>query len=494
MTPKSKEIFDMTPDSSLLEDIGKGAYTTPEALAELAANSFDAEIQGLPMTIQIDVKPNEIFFLDNGRGMSKEILKAAMKLAVKMDAIKSSTGPRKGMFGLGMKTACASLGLVYTVSTKDLESGEISQVKIDLISWRKNSGKEGFRWMQEVVSLDTGDVPELDSIKSGTLITITSLKDQSPSIGAIGDRLAHVYKPALLSGSSIILNGSLIPVLDFQVVEGTKVPLNHVLQLSNGSKIELNGWAGLDSQTHNDGLYGINIYRAGQLISAWNKEWFRAHLMTSRVVGELYFEDLGTNFLKNKLEYGTEEWKVISAYMKEWLKPIVSGSQELNRGRNDALKQQRVVQGLQVAMGVANSLGDENSDASSGEIGVDNPSSSRSASGIEWRDRALRFGNEEITLASQFAHLGNDDPLPWDYIFAEDVQELQTVINMDSPLYDSLKDGEFYATLAMADTVVDYLVQSKGYPYEKVKKLRDKWLEQTILAVEKKTFKREAKE
>lgn len=493
MTPKSKETFDMTPDSSLLEDIGKGAYTTPEALAELAANSFDAEIQGLPMTIQIEVKPEEILFLDNGRGMSKEILKAAMKLAVKMDAIRASTGPRKGMFGLGMKTACASLGLVYTVFTKDVETHEISQVNIDLISWRKNSGKENFRWTQEVVSLETGDVPELDSIKSGTLIRITNLKDKSPSIGAIADRLAHVYKPALLSGSSIILNGSPIPVLDFQLVEGTKMSLDYELELSNGSKIKLSGWAGLDSQTHNDGLYGINIYRAGQLISAWNKEWFRAHLMTSRVVGELYFEDLGTNFLKNKLEYGTEEWKVITAYMKEWLKPIVSGSQELNRGRNDALKQQRVVQGLQVAMGVANSLGDGDTELSPGEGDVESALSNRGSSGIEWRDRTLRFGNEEITLASQFAHLGNDDPLPWDYIFDSDVQELQTVINMDSPLYDSLKDGEFYATLAMADTVVDYLVQSKGYPYEKVKKLRDKWLEQTILAVEKKSFRKESK-
>jgi hypothetical protein len=90
-----------------------------------------------------------------------------------------------------MKTACASLGLVYNVSTKDLESGDISQVNIDLISWRKNSGKENFRWTQEVISLESGDVPELDSIKSGTLIRITSLKDNSPSIGAIADRLAH---------------------------------------------------------------------------------------------------------------------------------------------------------------------------------------------------------------------------------------------------------------------------------------------------------------
>ena len=179
--------------------------------------------------------------------------------------------------------------------------------------------------------------------------------------------------------------------------------------------------------------------------------------------------------------------------MKEWLKPIVSGSQELNRGRNDALKQQRVVQGLQVAMGVANSLGDGDTELSPGEGDVESTLSNRGSSGIEWRDRTLRFGNEEITLASQFAHLGNDDPLPWDYIFDSDVQELQTVINMDSPLYDSLKDGEFYATLAMADTVVDYLVQSKGYPYEKVKKLRDKWLEQTILAVEKKSFRKESK-
>jgi hypothetical protein len=494
MTPKSKEPFDMTPDSSLLEDIGKGAYTTPEALAELAANSFDAEIQGLPMTIQIEVKSDEILFLDNGRGMSKEVLKAAMKLAVKMQAIKPSVGPRKGMFGLGMKTACASLGLVYTVSTKDLDSGEINQVKIDLISWRKNSGKENFRWTQEIVSLEKGDVPELDSIKSGTLITITSLKDRSPSIGAIADRLAHVYKPSLLIGSSIILNGSPIPVLDFRVLEGTKIPLDHVLEFSGGSKIELKGWAGLDSQTHNDGLYGINIYRAGQLISAWNKEWFSAHLMTSRVVGELYFDDIGTNFLKNKLEYGSEEWKAISTHMKEWLKPIVSGSRELNRGKNDYLKQQRVVQQLQMTMGVAKSLGDDNPDLSSDESDIDNLSSSRSTGGIEWQDRTLRFGNEGITLAFQFANLGNDDPLPWDYIFDPEVQELQTVINMDSPLYYSLKDGELYATLAMADTVVDYLIQSKGYPYEKVKRLRDKWLEQTILAVGKKSFKKESKE
>lgn len=494
MTAKSKEIFDMTPDSSLLEDIGKGAYTTPEALAELAANSFDAEIQDLPMTIQIEVTPEEILVLDNGRGMSKEILKAAMRLSVKMDAIKKSTGPRKGMFGLGMKTACASLGLVYTVSTKDLESGEISQVTIDLISWRKNSGKENFRWTQEVVSLEKGDLPELDAIKSGTLIKITHLKDKSPSIGAIADRLANVYKPALLNGSTIVLNGSPIPVIDFQLVPGTKVPLSHTLELSNGTKIDLEGWAGLDSKNHNDGIYGINIYRAGQLISAWNKEWFRAHLMTSRVVGELYFEDLGTNFLKNNLEYGSDEWKAISSYMKEWLKPIVSYSQEMNRGRNDALKQQRVVQGLQVAMGVAKSLGDENLESPDEIPTDDNPHSKRTTNVIEWQDRTLRFGNEFITLASQFANLGDDDPLPWDYIFEPEVQELQTVINMDSPLYDSLKDGEFYATLAMADCVVDYLVQSKNYPYEKVKKLRDKWLEQTIIAVEKKSYKKDAKE
>jgi hypothetical protein len=486
--------FDMTPDPSLLEDIGKGAYTTPEALAELAANSFDAEIPDLPMTIQIEVQQDQITFLDNGCGMSREILKSAMKLAVKMDVIKASTGPRKGMFGLGMKTACASLGLVYSVSSKDLEKGEINQVVIDLIDWRKNSGKKDFRWIQNVTSISRGNIPELDEIKSGTLIKITKLKESNPSLGAIADRLAHVYKPALLTGSTIILNGTPIPVIDFDVVNGTKVMLQHVLELSDGVKIELNGWAGLDSQTHNDGLYGINIYRAGQLISPWNKEWFRAHLMTSRVVGELYFKDLGTNFLKNKLEYGTEEWRVISAFMKEWLKPIVSGSQELNRGRDDALKEQRVVQGIQTAMGVASSLSDDSIDNYSSENSEQETNSNRNRNTLEWKERTLRFGNEEITLASQFAHLGNEDPLPWDYIFDEEVQELQTVINMDSPLYNSIKDGDFYATLAMADTVVDYLVQIKGYPYDKVKKLRDRWLEKTIQSVGAKTSKKVSKE
>jgi len=268
---------------------------------------------------------------------------------------------------------------------------------------------------------------------------------------------------------------------------------NQILELSDGKKIVMNGWAGLDSQTHNDGLYGMNIYRANQLISSWNKEWFRAHLMTSRVVGELYFEDIGTNFLKNKLEYASEEWKAISAFMKEWLKPVVSGSQELNRGRNDALKQQRVVQGMQVAMGVATSLNTENNDYTLDDINESQSNKSNSGTKVEWQERTLRFNNDVISLAYQFGELGTDDPLPWDYMFDEEVQELQTVINTDSPLYGSIKDSEFYATLAMADTVADYLIQSKNYPYDKVRKLRDKWLEQTIVRINTKKPKKEDK-
>jgi hypothetical protein len=76
--------------------------------------------------------------------------------------------------------------------------------------------------------------------------------------------------------------------------------------------------------------------------------------------------------------------------------------------------------------------------------------------------------------------MGVDEPLPWDYIFAEDAKEIQTVINKDSPMYSSVKDDEFYAILAMADSVMTFLVENRGIPFSSARDLRNKWLEETI--------------
>ena len=48
--------------------------------------------------------------LDNGKGMTRDILGEALRLAADMDQITGNTQSRKGMYGLGMKIACSSLG------------------------------------------------------------------------------------------------------------------------------------------------------------------------------------------------------------------------------------------------------------------------------------------------------------------------------------------------------------------------------------------------
>ena len=58
----------------------------------------------------------------------------------------------------------------------------------------------------------------------------------------------------------------------------------------------------IDKQTHNDGDYGFNIYRHSQLVETWCQEWFAAHLMTSRIIGEVNMDFIDATFFKQGLQ------------------------------------------------------------------------------------------------------------------------------------------------------------------------------------------------
>lgn len=89
----------------------------------------------------------------------------------------------------------------------------------------------------------------------------------------------------------------------------------------------------LDKITHNDGLYGFNIYRNNQLVLKWDKTWFRAHLMTSRIIGEVNLDFLDATFYKQGLQQD-ESWTIINAHMREYLKDIVKASNTVSKQGN----------------------------------------------------------------------------------------------------------------------------------------------------------------
>jgi len=113
---KKEEIISIIPDVSLLPKIGKGAgYSLTEAIGELVDNSIDARNVEEKLSVQImlnrDGDNSFIKVKDNAEGMSREKIIDAMKLA------KSYKKKKLGEFGLGLKSACMSLGQKFSVET-----------------------------------------------------------------------------------------------------------------------------------------------------------------------------------------------------------------------------------------------------------------------------------------------------------------------------------------------------------------------------------------
>ena len=68
--------------------------------------------------MEIDVDSEQVSVVDNGVGMSEEVLVEAVKLGVDMSEVVAKKAGAKGRFSLGMKTACASMGRWWAVYTR----------------------------------------------------------------------------------------------------------------------------------------------------------------------------------------------------------------------------------------------------------------------------------------------------------------------------------------------------------------------------------------
>ena len=204
--------------------------------------------------------------------------------------------------------------------------------------------------------------------------------------------------------------------------------------------------------------------------------------MTSRIVGELHLDDLTTNHHKKGFDEQSPEWRAINSVMREWMKPVAAASSNMNKGKKDPLKKEKAVEGMRRAMGMASALPNAAFSISAPER---EPTEVKNAhqnnkSRLEVQEEAIQFGDEYIRLAHSIQPMGDDDYLPWDYVFDDDALELQTVINEDSPLYMTISDEGFFATLAMADTMMTFLVEDKGVTFSRAREMRDKWLQLSI--------------
>jgi hypothetical protein len=466
--------LNLTPDTSLLAKIGVGNFTVAEAIAELIANSFDARVFNIidgeevadPLEVDVRVGADFISITDNGKGMTPEILEAALTLARDMDEVTGSTRSRMGMFGLGMKSASSSLGRAWTVTTKSVDYPHPISVTFDLDSF--SAEKE---WTATLVDLDLGSDNGLGGRSHGTSIEISKLHHDSPSEGPILELLGTSYKPLISSKNVIRVNGQAVMARPYSIVDGSRVDIDIIIDEEKGWRIK--GWGGLDSKTHNDGNYGFQLYRKDQLIEPWNKDFFRAHLMTSRLMGELNLDFVPSNFHKKGFHRDSREWKAARVALIQVLKPLAKASGDMAKGKADPMRGAKAIEGLQKAVGAAPRIETADLPESSGARLV--PETEM----VSVQSDSILIGNTAISLVFTFEDFG-EEPILWDYIYDANAQELQAVINTGSSLYDSVSDPKFLGILALADVVIRFVMAEYGMDLDTALDIRDKWILKSV--------------
>jgi len=249
------EKFDITPDKTLYPKLGQTGYTISEALAELIDNSIDARRDRVEILIKIDHKNNIIEVEDNGMGMDKEKAKESIILAQSVKEI-----GRLGQFGLGLKTACMSLGKKFTISTTTENSDEMYLITFDEDEFVKTGN-----WQEHEIKIKKG----INKKDTGTKIKIEKLKIKYyPNlIEVIKKHLGERFSPFIENKEALIkINGSKLKAVELDIFPDSKKKFN--IQLSNGAKIY--GWTGL-LKVGSVERSGFNLYRYKRLIKAHEK-------------------------------------------------------------------------------------------------------------------------------------------------------------------------------------------------------------------------------
>jgi len=101
----------------LIASIRGFGYTLQTALADLVDNSLTAEAKRVEITIDAISKNPAIWVSDDGKGMSEETLREAMRFGTK-GPVAERSATDLGRFGLGLKTASLSHGKSLTVITR----------------------------------------------------------------------------------------------------------------------------------------------------------------------------------------------------------------------------------------------------------------------------------------------------------------------------------------------------------------------------------------
>jgi anti-sigma regulatory factor (Ser/Thr protein kinase) len=293
----------------LLAKVGQSGHSVADAVAELVDNAIDARVgRKIKVAIRYDARRGWIEIRDNGMGMTRTQLSDALVLGL------SEKGEGKiGRFGLGLKTACTSLGSRFEIRTSP-KSGKVEWVA-------EYDEKEFLRqgnWRLPIRRRNK-------SQSRGTAILIHSSRIY-PALSQslernLGSIFRHFIEDEILD---LTLNGERIEAMHQEIDRTSVLPLEgEVLGL------KVRGWVGLLLVSSQRGWYGFSLVRNRRVIRRHEKLGFRGHPSTARVVGELHLDRFPVNNLKTDFIRETDEWHALERWVSKQIEPVLAMSRAL---------------------------------------------------------------------------------------------------------------------------------------------------------------------
>lgn len=479
-----KRVVKNFPSPRLMETIGATNQKPFEAIGELVANSFDARNGDEKLRIVVDMRDHQIKVIDNGKGMTSEILEKAVCIGEDMSQHIERGEDAKGYFGMGFKTSCSTLGKYYEIFTRPAEEQREYRVGFDINEYSHRPSDEN-AWNITIEDEVRFNESPLEKMDHGTAFVITQLKDSNIFVSKVLDYMGEAFKGHLETGDSIIIIDEsgiqhvAIPKT-YNFIKGTKIDINEVF--GPNDKYKITGWMALDSQTHNDGHYGFNIYRHGQLVEKWDKSWFNAHLMRSRIIGEVNMDFLDATFYKQGVQQ-SEDWNYVEAHMKKFLKYLVTASNNVSKKGNihkpEELK--RIVNTLRSDYGVVSTIEEPDEDVLPEENDVKSfgTSINNNIKTIVKEKELILEDEGSIHIVYLEKESRGNVNAPFDYIYSgviDDTPELQVIMYKDHPLWSKRVDNEVIKILATSDAIYRMLVEKLGKDTSEALKIRNEWL------------------
>src|SRR3972149_5017015 len=174
MTVRETQI-DITPDKSLMPKMAQTGYSFVQAISELVDNSIDARVESAPLVVRVELKRDSIQVMDNGTGMTEEEAGRCLKLA------HSDKGGKLGEFGLGLKTACLSLGRRFRIYTTTKPDSEKYIIDFDEVKWMTSRDIDWSHFplkaLRKEKPMSHGTTVRIDRLKVKTAGRTTNLRE-----------------------------------------------------------------------------------------------------------------------------------------------------------------------------------------------------------------------------------------------------------------------------------------------------------------------------